>query len=196
MQACAEAGFRAAAVDAPGFGGSPPLGRALRMEDLAQIFALALDHLHAPRAALVGCSMGGYTALAIAGQAPARVRTLVLAPSAAAPDRPERKVFRDRLIENLRENGPPPNAARGVTVDDLATAQAAIRDRADTTEVVRTFPGTFVACAGTRDELIRPEQAEDLAALAPHGRAATFDAGHFINLDDPDGFRSLIAELL
>jgi pimeloyl-ACP methyl ester carboxylesterase len=146
--------------------------------------------------ALVGSSMGGYAALAMTRQAPGRVRAIVLAASKASADPPERRLFRDRLIENLRENGPPPNAARGVTVDELATAQAAIRDRDDATDVVRTFGGIFVVCAGTQDELVRPADADELAAVAPHGRAEHFATGHFINLEDPDGFGALLESVL
>jgi pimeloyl-ACP methyl ester carboxylesterase len=145
---------------------------------------------------LVGSSMGGYAALAMARRAPERVRGLVLAASKAAPDTPERRRFRDRLIENLRENGAPPNAAPGVTVDDLATAQAAMRDRDDATEVVRSFQGPFVVCAGTQDELMRPEEAEALAALAPNGRVQLFATGHFVNVEDPAGFAGVVESLL
>jgi pimeloyl-ACP methyl ester carboxylesterase len=145
---------------------------------------------------LVGSSMGGYTALAIARRAPERVRAIVLAASKAAADTPERQRFRDRLIENLRENGPPPNAAPGATIDDLATAQAAIRDRDDTTAVVRSFVGPFVVCAGVHDELMRPEEADELAALAHDGRAVTFATGHFVNLEDPEGFAAVVESVL
>jgi pimeloyl-ACP methyl ester carboxylesterase len=158
--------------------------------------AQILAELRDDELALVGSSMGGYAALAMARQAPERVRTLVLAASKAAPDTPERKRFRDRLIENLRENGPPPNAARGVTVDDLATAQAAIRDRGDATDVVRAFAGALVVCAGTQDELMRPAEADELAALAPNGRAAHLATGHFVNLDDPEGFGTVLESVL
>src|SRR5437868_13092017 len=60
LPAVAAAGFRAAAFDAPGFGASPPLGRHLRMEDLAQLMASVMDALSAPPAALVGSSLGVY----------------------------------------------------------------------------------------------------------------------------------------
>ena len=39
--------------------------------------------------------------------APERVSAVVLSASKAAPDPPERKLFRDRLIEELRTGGPP-----------------------------------------------------------------------------------------
>src|SRR6266498_3778893 len=47
---------------------------------------------------LVGHSMGGYTALAMAGRAPERVRALVLAGARAGPDTPERQAFRGELF--------------------------------------------------------------------------------------------------
>lgn len=147
--------------------------------------------------ALVGCSMGGYTALDMARRAPGRVAAIVLAPSKAAPDPPERRAFRDRLIEQLRRDGPPEHAYDGITVDELVTAQEAIRDRDDMTDVAAAFPRPFVACAGTEDDLVLPEEARELAALAPNGRAEIFPgAGHFINLDDPDRFDALMESVL
>ena len=65
--------------------------------------AQLLDELAGDELALVGSSMGGYTALAIAARAPDRVAAIVLSASKAAPDTPERKEFRDELIERLRE---------------------------------------------------------------------------------------------
>ena len=56
LTACAAAGLCAAAVDAPGFGGTPPLGRPVTMDILAELAAAALDALSARRAAIVGCS--------------------------------------------------------------------------------------------------------------------------------------------
>ena len=66
LAACAAAGWCAAAFDAPGFGGAPPLGRPLTMDLLAEMGAAALDALGAASAAVVGCSMGGYAAMALA----------------------------------------------------------------------------------------------------------------------------------
>src|SRR5438128_11436769 len=95
LAAVAEAGFRGAAVDAPGFGESPPLGRHLRMEDLAQIFALAMDALSAPRGVLVGSSMGGYALLAFARLHPDRLAGAVLIGTKASADTPEAREKRE-----------------------------------------------------------------------------------------------------
>src|SRR2546430_15909136 len=66
LAACAGSGIYAAALDAPGFGGTPPLGRKLTIEYLEELGAAALDALGEKRAALAGCSMGGHAALAFA----------------------------------------------------------------------------------------------------------------------------------
>ena len=146
---------------------------------------------------LVGASMGGYTALAMARRAPERVRALVLVGSPAGADSPERKAFRDELIPRLRAEGPPENAAQGVSVEELVAAQEAMRDRPDSTDVVRAYAGPMVVCAGAEDEILTPDAARALAAAAPNGRAVVFEgAGHFMSLDRPDEFDAVIAEVL
>jgi len=146
---------------------------------------------------LVGHSMGGYTALAVAGRAPVRVRALVLAGARAGPDTPERRAFRGELIAGLRSAGPPDNAAKGVTVEELVATQEAIRDRHDASDVVRAFAGPLVVGAGSEDELFTPDEARELAASAQDGRAVVFEgAGHFMSLDRPDEFDAVVAEML
>ena len=156
-----------------------------------------LDEVAGDDLALVGSSMGGYTALAITARAPERVAAIVLSASKATPDTPERKEFRNELIERLRAEGPPENATPGVGVEELIACQEAIRDRADLTGVVTSFRGVFVACAGTEDDLVLTEDAFELAALAEDGRPYVFPgAGHFLNLDQPEAFAAMIAESL
>src|SRR5437762_9410816 len=78
LASCASAGLCAAALDAPGFGGTPPLGRAMTMEYLAELGAAALDALAVQKAAIVGCSMGGYAAMAFARKFAARMKAAIL----------------------------------------------------------------------------------------------------------------------
>lgn len=159
--------------------------------------AQLLDELPGDDLALVGASMGGYAALAIARRAPERVAAIVLAASKAAPDTPERKEIRAELIERLRADGPPENAAAGVGVDELVACQEAIRDRPDLTSVVTSFRGVLVAGAGTEDEIVLTEDAFELAGLAEDGRPYVFaGAGHFLNLDQPEAFDAMISESL
>lgn len=178
------------------FGGVAPslYGRGASVDGWAEQLLAELD---GDELALVGCSTGGYTALAMAKRAPNRVAAVVLAPSKAAPDTAERKEFRNGLIERMRRDGPPEHAFAGIPVEDLITVQLAIRDRPDATDAVRTFAGVFVACAGTEDDIVSVEEATSLAGLAPNGRVKIFEgASHFVNLDDPDGFDAMIESVL
>jgi pimeloyl-ACP methyl ester carboxylesterase len=146
---------------------------------------------------LVGASMGGYTALAMARREPERVRALVLVGSPAGADSPKRKAFRDELIPRLRAEGPPENAAQGVSVEELVAAQEAMRDRGDSTDVVHAYAGPMVVCAGADDEILTPDEARALAAAAQNGRAVVFEgAGHFMSLERPEEFDAVIAEVL
>src|SRR5215468_5642792 len=70
--------FRVIAVDARGFGESP-LDERYAIADLADDLAALLAALDVPQAALVGMSMGGYTALAFAARHAARLGALILA---------------------------------------------------------------------------------------------------------------------
>ncbi|MDE0067132.1 MAG: alpha/beta hydrolase [Acidimicrobiaceae bacterium] len=76
-------GYRVAALDLPGHGGSdgPPLSRIERMGDWV---AEMVDVLGFGPAHLVGHSMGTYIALEAAGRHPEAVRSLVLLATAAA----------------------------------------------------------------------------------------------------------------
>lgn len=74
--------FRCILVDRPGCGLSPRLGRPLiDMDDLGSfaedLVVDLLDAIDAPRAHLIGTSLGGYVVLRAAGAHPERVDRLV-----------------------------------------------------------------------------------------------------------------------
>src|SRR3954464_8170219 len=105
LAACAAAGLCAAALDAPGFGGTPPLGQPLNMDLIADLGAAALDTLGARRAAIVGCSMGGYAAMAFARKYPRRMTAAALIATKASPDTEEAKQNRERQARTAVEKG-------------------------------------------------------------------------------------------
>src|SRR4030067_1084655 len=65
--------FRVVAVDFPGFGQSQPLPGRATLDLFAQAALAVLDAIGAPRAAVVGLSMGGYVSFALHARAPGRV---------------------------------------------------------------------------------------------------------------------------
>jgi pimeloyl-ACP methyl ester carboxylesterase len=74
--------FRVIRLDLPGFGGSAPeAGALVSFEGRARVVRDLADHLGLARFAVLGHSMGGGTALALAAQAPDRVSLLALVAS-------------------------------------------------------------------------------------------------------------------
>jgi pimeloyl-ACP methyl ester carboxylesterase len=145
----------------------------------------------------VGASMGGYAALALARRAPERVVGMVLAGSRADADSPERRAFRDEQIARLRVEGVPPELGTDVPAEELAVAQEAIRDRPDTTGVLRAFGGPLLVCVGDADEIVSVEEARAWADAALRGSLAVFEgAGHLLSVEQHDRFESVLREFL
>jgi pimeloyl-ACP methyl ester carboxylesterase len=145
----------------------------------------------------VGASIGGYVALAMARQAPERVRGLLLAGSRARTDSPERRAYRDELIQELREHGVPPDMETTARAEELVAATEALRDRSDATDVIRSFRGPFVLAVGDRDELLPVEEARAIVELAPNGRLEVFrGAGHIPSVEEPEEFNAVLLDLV
>jgi pimeloyl-ACP methyl ester carboxylesterase len=154
--------------------------------------------------AVVGASMGGYTGLAMARLAPKRVRGLLLAGARVGADTAERRAARDEGIRKLREQGieawtptapapPPPE----LTVEDLVRATEALRDRQDSTDVVRNFAGPLWIAVGEKDPFLPVDEAREIVASAPNGRLEVFEGtGHFTNRDQPERFNELLREFV
>lgn len=85
VPALAGAGYRAIAVDLPGFGLSPMPRRDVTNVDYSAEIIRFMDEMGIPRAALIGNSMGGFVAWYTAAVAPSRVSAIVLVDPAGAP---------------------------------------------------------------------------------------------------------------
>ena len=103
-------GWAAVAPDFRGFGGSDPDGdRPLRedarLEDYADDVAALLDALGVGRAAVCGCSMGGYAAFALLRRFPGRVSGLLLADTRTAADSEAARASRAADAGTARSRG-------------------------------------------------------------------------------------------
>jgi pimeloyl-ACP methyl ester carboxylesterase len=146
---------------------------------------------------VVGASMGGYAALAMALRAPERVLGLMLAGSRAGADSPERRAYRNQLIRELREHGVPPDIDTTATADELVAATEALRDRPDAADVIGSFDGPFVLAVGDGDELLPVDEARAVVALAPGGRVEVFPgAGHLPSVEQPEEFNGVLLDFL
>ena len=184
-------------------------GRGASIDGWAQ--QLAAEH-DGPLA-VVGASMGGYCAQRLLAHAD--VRALVLVGARAAPDPPERRQARDETIRLIREEGlgalwekqrpvlfsehADPGVverAREVALDqdpeELATAVAAMRDRPDSTELIRETDAKVLVARGEYDPFLSDEEAHAISETAH-----TFvGAGHLPSLEQPQEFKELLAEFL
>ena len=168
-------------------------GRGASIDDWAAQLLREVDGSLVP----VGASMGGYCALALARRAPERVVGMALLASRADADSFERRRARLELITELRAGQMPERADADADLVHLAIAQEAMRDRLDLTGVVASFGGPLLVCVGDEDELVSVEDSERLAATALDGRLEVFPgAGHFVALDEPERFNSVLLDFV
>ena len=175
---------------------------------------------HEGELALVGASLGGYTALAMAHREPARVRALALVGARADADSAERREGRaetkaliefggaEALWENQRSRLLLESAsdeaverarkqALSRTDAELVEALEAIRDRADRTDTLAGLDAPVLVAVGEGDLFFPPNEAEALAQRARHGRFRAFaGAAHLPNLEQPDEFSAALAQFL
>jgi 3-oxoadipate enol-lactonase len=157
--------------------------------------------------AVVGASMGGYCALALARREPQRVRGLLLAGSRPDADSPERRAGRADTIELIRREGADglwrsmlpklysdeANADPGLMhrdPDDLVAALEAIRDRPDSTQLARDFDGPLQFVLGEHETFVQPGE------LSEFDVRVVADAGHLVNIEQPDEFNEILREFL
>jgi 3-oxoadipate enol-lactonase len=211
--------FRVLAVDARGFGESdlrashptPGASAPYALTDLADDLAALLDELAVDRTAVVGMSMGGYTALAFAARHAARLSALVLADTRAAADTPEARAKREEALATIHGDGADiyldgslarmlsPRAAPGLhalvraraepRADSLVAGVEALRDRPDrTAELPAIACPTLVLC-GADDQITPAAEMRRMAGALPRGRYVELaGAGHLAHLEAPAAF--------
>jgi pimeloyl-ACP methyl ester carboxylesterase len=208
LRACAAAGLCAAALDAPGFGGTPPLGQTLSMEYLATLGAAALDALGVKRAAIVGCSMGGYAAFAFARKFPERMSGAALIATKATPDTEDGRKNRERQARLALEKGAQPVIAEfapklvapdaphavRARVEELAaraTAQGVadvllgLAQRPDSVPDLPRWKVPALVIAGEKDQLMPTVELEKIARGIPGARLHTIaGVGHLPFLEN------------
>ncbi|MFW5741520.1 MAG: alpha/beta fold hydrolase [Myxococcota bacterium] len=178
-----------------------------------------LDHASAPRALVVGLSMGGYVALALTRRHPHRVAGLLLANTRAEPDDPAEQAQRDAMIEQVRSVGtsllpnamlprlvapdcddPTRNFLRGLMLEQnpagVEAALMALRNRPDARGGLFQIHCPTALICGEHDGLTPPSIMQLLADAIP-GATLTVapGAGHLTNLEAPAVFNQVLADL-
>jgi len=221
LEPLADAGYRAVAIDLPGFGQAPITpGEQAPWAEVLQ----TMDDLSIARAALVGNSFGGAVALRASLVAADRVPALVLisAPPPALEPSPELEAAWEAEESALERGDVEAAVAAVVSAWTLPDAPQALRDRiaamqrrafalqsgsTSATEapdpaeqrpdaLARLDVPTLVA-AGERDMPDFRRGAEAMARTLPRARHVVISgAGHLAPLETPETFRELVLGFL
>jgi pimeloyl-ACP methyl ester carboxylesterase len=212
-------------VDARGFGESSL--RALEgssapyaITDLADDLAALLDALDVPRVALLGMSMGGYTALAFAARYGMRLSALVLADTRAAADSPETRAKREAALSTVHSrggaayldggalapmlSGSAPEALRTHVraraesrEDSLVAGIEALRDRPDRTAELGAIECPTLVVCGAEDQISPPGEMRRMSERIRLARYVELPgAGHLSHLEAPELFTAAVGEFL
>ena len=179
--------FKVYIPDLPGFGKSPLPKTPFSIEDIGGLMLDWLKDLKMERAVVVGHSLGGYVALAMAVKDQNRIAGLGLFHSTAAADSDEKKASRNKTAEFVRANGVAPfvevfapglfyqkdnqylnqvmDIAMHTPQDTLVAYTYAMRDRPSRENWLKTFGNKFLIVAGEFDSIIPVSLLRDQAAV-------------------------------
>lgn len=212
---------RVLAIDARGFGASDRTYGAVTLVDYGEDVRRVLHVLGVERPVLVGMSMGGMIAQAVAIGDPMGISGLVLASTSCHADR---AMAQQTISAGMAaaQNG------MGAILADVVPAcfaPSTVADRAPcVAEFERSFsstdPLTFLIASkalaqldftdalprvnvptlvirGDHDQLITPDHGDVIVSLLPKAELQTiYDSGHLNNMERPDAFNALLARFV
>ena len=211
---------RVVAPDLRGRGKSPATPGEWSIDDYADDLAATIGSLGAGKVDLAGLSMGGYVAFALLRNHPDVIRSLILVSTRATQDAPEYRTGREMTAERARKFGTRALAesmlggllGRSVSeavrervlemFDSLpgetaAADSLAMRDRADSTGMLASISIPTLVVEGEEEGLLPPGTARSLADAIPGAHHAVVPGGgHFVPIENPEGFNRVVAEFL
>ncbi|MBS0642418.1 MAG: alpha/beta fold hydrolase [Acetobacteraceae bacterium] len=213
--------FRVIALDMRNHGDSPH-GADMRYPTQAEDVRETLTALGVEQAAVVGHSMGGKAAMALALRHPAVVARLMvsdIAPVtyqhanaqrvAAMQAIPLTPALTRRAAEAALASVESQPDVRAFLLQNLrfgdmprwriglSEIAAAVPDLEGWVALPGTYAGPTVFVTGARSDYVRPEHRATIRALFPNARfVAIKNAGHWVHADNPEGFLSVLEAFL
>jgi 3-oxoadipate enol-lactonase len=203
--------------DLRGFGGSQIVESDFAMSDCAADIAGLLDELNLQKAAMAGHSMGGYVALAFAGDYPGRLLGLGLVSSQTLADSPERKTGRYQEAQSILVHGVR-DVAESMSVKltarpdlqvwlkelillqrpaGLAGALRAMAGRPDSTRLLSVSDSPLVLVHGMQDVLIPVERTRSIKESVPFAHLTEIPkSGHMPMMEFPGKTAEALKALL
>lgn len=213
--------FRVIALDARNHGASPH-ATGMRYATMASDVQETMDALGIARAAVIGHSMGGKTAMTLAVMAPERVGRLLVADIAPVPYQHANNSVADAMraiplgagltrveAEAVLNEAVPIASVRTFLIQNLQFVPqphwrigldeiaAAIPDLEGWESPDGSFPGPTLFVSGAQSDYVLPEHRPLIRALFPAARfVAVKHAGHWLHADNPAGFLSIVEAFL
>ncbi len=210
--------------DLRGFGDTEPMPGPYSVDELADDCRALLDNLGVKEPVVVGgLSMGGYIAFAFYRLFPERVAALVLAATRATADMPEGKQNRNKMISTAEVEGPyaiaqamlpkmlAPQSYKSnpklvetvreimesASVEGIIGALYALRDRPDSSMLLRQIHCPALILHGENDQLIPFSEAEAMhAGIQGSILRKVPNSGHLLNMEQPDLFNQSVHEFV
>ena len=194
--------FRLIKIDLPGHGRSA-VQKEVSIESMAENVKEVAEHLKIEDFHILGHSMGGYVALAFAEKYPEVLKTLTLFFSTSSADSDEKKSIRKRSIKTIDENFETfvnlsiPNLfsenekdilegkinlakeiALSTQKEGVKSAQLAMAERTDRTNVFKNFEGKILIFAGKHDHAVNAKELLKIVPEKTNIKTYVLDCGH------------------
>lgn len=209
--------------DLRGFGQSAQSPTPWTIEDLAHDVAELMDTLTIGPAVVVGFSMGGYVALALAETMPDVFRSLVLMSTHPYADSDAAREDRKRMSAIVQAKGTSaivhgmleklltpdtletsPHLVRSVKdmilktpVQTVVYALDAMANRPDRTHVLAAFQKPTLIVVGREDQIITPQMAKAMKQPVSHASLEIIENGaHLLNLECADQTNTALIRFL
>jgi pimeloyl-ACP methyl ester carboxylesterase len=199
--------YRVIAPDLPGFGKSPILTDRFTIKQVGQAIAALLTTLKVDQCILIGHSLGGYVALAMAEERPSLTVGLCLFHSTASADSLEKKINRNRVVDFVKKNGAGPyietfipglfaqkehpgikkayKIASETSEKTLLAYTEAMSERPDMIGFIKKYAHPILFVAGEKDSIIPLSDLTEQVAVSINGRLMVMsEVGHMGMFED------------
>jgi pimeloyl-ACP methyl ester carboxylesterase len=199
--------YRVIAPDLPGFGTRPILSDCFTIKQVGHAIADLLTALKVDQCILIGHSLGGYVALAVAEERPSMVVGLCLFHSTAFADTPEKKINRNKVIDFVKKNGVRPyietfvpglfaqkkhpgiektyQIAYQTSKKALIAYAEAMRERPNMMGFIQKYAHPILFVAGEKDFIIPLSDLTEQVTASSNGKLAAMpEVGHMGMLED------------
>lgn len=205
--------FRGIAVDLRGYGDSQKPDAGFTITQFSKDLIALADKLGIEKPIWVGVSMGGMIVQQLALDYPERVRALVLVsttdsamvldknPPTIGNPRDFRDISKTIIVESFPQRTP--STTYQPLLDRIPTWNSAVLREALTSMAQANLHGQIkkitvptLVMVGTRDNVATPLIAREIQAQITGAQLVEFDTGHFMMVESPDRFRTVLGGFL